>query len=535
MAVVNSTPEKDLTSCNAPEGAIFKVVVSGCNLVFQNLSSLSGITDIEYEVSLGGTVVNTVNTVLDTYTWIPASLYPDETLSIKQTITATAGTFENTLEYLTPPFADCYIVYSSNALAGDTVDPSAVDGLADSWWRFPDDVARSGAAQSHLGSDVGFDGTTQQVYYHCTNYSLLTSFSFKDDKVVGVPDLSILTDCTTFELDTNPGITDVQLPVPNSNIVVLSLLSCGLTGSFSVLNFGSKFAGNIFLEDNPLMTGAQFPTSSNDCDVRVNDCDITGTIDISMLTGITSFVADTNPNLTAITTGTHAQTWTTLWAYDCDLTGTLDLSGYTALAGDLRVYNNSNLTAITNPTSAGVFTVYRADNCGMTTWDGSNLSGLGGVFRLDDNSLTSVSNPTSSEVFTRIEIGDNSLTAWDISGLTAIESVVDAKNNNISTLTLPASSGTIDFLLLYGNALPYVDFTALTFSSALDIQLQDNAQVVSEVNCILVDLDTMLTGTITATINIAGTNAAPDGSSGGCSGTVAKTSLQGKGATVTTT
>ena len=55
----------------------------------------------------------------------------------------------------------------------------------------------------------------------------------------------------------------------------------------------------------------------------------------------------------------------------------------------------------------------------------------------------------------------------------------------------------------------------------------------AEVNCILADLDSIL-GAGTGTIDLSGSNAAPDGSSGGCDGTTAKSNLQGNGWTVTT-
>ena len=57
----------------------------------------------------------------------------------------------------------------------------------------------------------------------------------------------------------------------------------------------------------------------------------------------------------------------------------------------------------------------------------------------------------------------------------------------------------------------------------------------AEVNQILVDLDTNSTNAFTnRIISIAGTNAAPDTTSGGLNGSAAKTNLVGKGFTVTT-
>jgi hypothetical protein len=64
---------------------------------------------------------------------------------------------------------------------------------------------------------------------------------------------------------------------------------------------------------------------------------------------------------------------------------------------------------------------------------------------------------------------------------------------------------------------------------------------VADVNHILVDLYSLVSGEpgggsyTGRVINIGGTNADPDSSSGGYNGTAAKTSLEGKGITVTIT
>ena len=65
--------------------------------------------------------------------------------------------------------------------------------------------------------------------------------------------------------------------------------------------------------------------------------------------------------------------------------------------------------------------------------------------------------------------------------------------------------------------------------------MQDNGMNASEVNRILTELDTNATNSFTGrSINLSGTNAAPDTTSGGLDGSAAKTSLIGKGFSVTT-
>jgi len=118
------------------------------------------------------------------------------------------------------------------------------------------------------------------------------------------------------------------------------------------------------------------------------------------------------------------------------------------------------------------------------------LSGLGGSIRVYSNSgMTDISHPGTNEVFTQYEA------------------------NNCD--------------------LGYIDFTV--FSGANDemgIRLDDNNMTVTEVNHILVDLDTI--GWIDGVLDISGSNAAPDGSSGGYDGTTAVANLIINGWTVTT-
>ena len=132
--------------------------------------------------------------------------------------------------------------------------------------------------------------------------------------------------------------------------------------------------------------------------------------------------------------------------------------------------------------------------------DLSGLTGLGGHFRIYSNPLlTSITNPTSSQIFTNYY----------------------------------ASSCNLD----------YIDFTTLANMLSVNnsnIRLQDNGMTVTDVNHILVDLYSLISGEAVGgdytgrTINISGTNAAPDGSSGGFDGTTAVTNLQGKGIAVST-
>ena len=126
----------------------------------------------------------------------------------------------------------------------------------------------------------------------------------------------------------------------------------------------------------------------------------------------------------------------------------------------------------------------------QNTLDLTPLSAMGVQFRCSDNSdLKNVINPASSEL----------MTSWQGSDCD----------------------------------LGYIDFTVFSgVNDDINIQLGGNGMTAAEVNEILVDLDGE--GWIDGTVNLAGSNAAPDGTSGGFDGLTAKTNLQGNGWTVTT-
>ena len=242
--------------------------------------------------------------------------------------------------------------------------------------------------------------------------------------------------------------------------------------------------------------------------------------------------------MTAISNPTTSQTITEYRIDNCDITGTLNISGFSNLSGKFQCNGNSNLTAISNPTSSGVFNQYNCVLCDITgTLDLSTLTGLGGIFSCRSNSnLTAITNPTSSETFTQYLCYSCDITGTlDLSGLTGLGGLLQLRNNsNMTGITFPTSAVTTTQLQMNACDLGYVDITGMTFSSAIDFDMSNNSMTTAEVNHMLVDMDNTFPGTGTGTIDISGTNAAPDGSSGGYDGTTAKANLIANGYTVTT-
>lgn len=185
-----------------------------------------------------------------------------------------------------------------------------------------------------------------------------------------------------------------------------------LTGNLDLSIFKKMY--NVFeLQNNPLLTGVTFDmtgTSNNFNEFKINNCNLTGNLDLSTVSGRLggSFDISNNPNLTGITFSssgnTHISTGpstTYMYFNDCNLTGNLNMSGITGLSTNFYVLGNNNLTGITHGPSVNTITGYLAQGVGLQgTHDMSMLTGLGGRVSLYANTgLTNVLLPVSVGTF----------------------------------------------------------------------------------------------------------------------------------------
>jgi hypothetical protein len=179
----------------------------------------------------------------------------------------------------------------------------------------------------------------------------------------------------------------------------------------------------------------------------LNNDNIYGNLDISLLPNITYLSVDSNPNLTGITHTESAQIFTTYLINNCNLIGNLDLTKLSGLGGDFRTNSNPNLTGITHTASTQIFTSYNVNNCKLTgNHDLSMLSNLGGDFRINNNSnLTGITHTSSSQNFTNYNvnscniIGNHNLTMFPNLGGT----LQFSNNSNLTGITHTASTQNI--------------------------------------------------------------------------------------------
>ena len=333
--------------------------------------------------------------------------------------------------------------------------------------------------------------------------------------------------------------TGILFSNSTQTITSIEINGCDITGAISVSGL-TGMQGVFEANGNSNLTGITFGTKSGVFTlVDFNQCDLTGTVDASGLSGLGGTVRfNQNSSLTGFTCPTSSQTITEFRLDDCDITGTFDMSNMTGMGGRFQINSNPNLTAITNPTSSVVFNRYSATLTGLTgTLDLSTLTGLGGIFSCRSNSsLTAITNPSSSVTFTQYIVYSCDLTGTlDVSGLTGLGGILQIRNNsNLTDVTFPTSAITTTQVQLNACDLGHVDITNMTFSAAISFQMENNNMTTAEVNEMLVDMDATFPNVGTGTITIGGTNAAPDGSSGGFDGTTAKNNLIAEGYTVTT-
>lgn len=209
--------------------------------------------------------------------------------------------------------------------------------------------------------------------------------------------------------------------------------------------------------------------------------------------------------------------------------GHLDLSGLSGIT-NFHVEENMGLTGITFPTTDSNFSSFTITKTSIKDLDISGLNNLNDDFKiLNCYELSSITFPNSSELFTNLEINDVNTIDIDISNLTNISDTILIRNNPVLTsITIAENSNVFETVYLNNSDLSYFDFYKISGGSSDDIaiNISDNNMTAAEVNRLLYDMDTI--GWTGGTFIIEGTNAAPDGASGGYDGTTAKTNLEGK-------
>tara|TARA_R110002126_G_scaffold259997_1_gene402986 strand:- start:387 stop:2129 length:1743 start_codon:yes stop_codon:yes gene_type:complete len=318
----------------------------------------------------------------------------------------------------------------------------------------------------------------------------------------GVLDMSMLVlggdNCSAanthgLQVSSNSGLTGILLTGSNETIKVINVSACDITGNLDISMLSGFTTGGqgILTPNNPNLNIITLPSTGSVGVIDVSSCGLTGTTDLSTGIDCGGFDCDSNTNLENILFKSSDYPITQLVLPNCGLQD-MDFTPLSGISGTFQVYTNSSLSALTfTPNNNGTFTRFDSYNCNLTGTLDLPFSGLSGIFQVYGNSgLTNVTHATTSNSFTYYY------------------------------------ADTCD--------LGYVDLTPLSGGTSDDInmRLYDNTMTATEVNHILVDLDVF--GWTGGTLDISGSNATPDGTSGGFDGLTARDNLTGKTWTVTT-
>lgn len=286
----------------------------------------------------------------------------------------------------------------------------------------------------------------------------------------------------------------------------VSIENDGIIGTVDLSNDIFKPLSSIMLYDNPGITEILFPeefTAASFTNFRIYNTGFTGVLDLTTMKGFPSqFYLWTMPNMTGILFPTGATgNINQIYAYNTGLTGVLDLSMLSNfVTPSFRFDGNPNLTGIlfTSSPITVVCSLLYIHSTGVLTLDLS--------------------------MFVTLSAGAN---------------IYLYNNPNLTSIILPTvGTGLISSFRAYSNPnLGYIDIKGFsTAKASQDWQFQNNNWTADIVNHILADFDSISASGFTGrVINIGGTNADPDSSSGGYDGVAARNSLISKGFTVTIT
>ena len=417
-------------------------------------------------------------------------------------------------------------------------------------------TAGNGLTYTGFTSDTGI----RTIQMRGNGFKNLNQLSLNNDNIYGNIDLSLLPNLIYLSLSNNLNLTGVTHTSSPQNFTNYLLNNCNLTGNLDLTPL-SGLGGDFRVNNNINLTGVTHTASTQIfTNYIANSCNLKGNLDLTPLSGLGgNFRINNNINLTGITHTSSSQIFTNYNVISCNIIGNHNLSMFPNLGGTLQFSQNTNLTGITHTASTQNITLYTAQNCELT--GNHNLSwfpNLGGIVSINGNSLlTSITHTASTKNFTQYNIHQNNITGiHDISMFSNFGGASTAStcyvtlyiNPNLTDITFPTTNGYFKnftntesqgALGLYSCNLNYVDFRPLSGATFLTgttqgnprISLRDNGMIADDVNHILVDFSgntiSNPSGWSNINLNIGGTNADPDSSSGGYDGLAAISFLTG--------
>ena len=379
------------------------------------------------------------------------------------------------------------------------------------------------------------------------NPSNIISVQLNSSNLTTALDLSRLDLLSYLFVSSNPLLTSIINPTTNTANWSASgklyyAFSCGLTSSLDFSGF-TQFPARFRVEGNTSMPNLTMkPTSysnpSPTTEFYINNTGITA-LDLSTIpdmSGLLYFFSCAS--LTSFTgPATSSAPFNFILFYFCSNLVTLDLSFAVSGITNIHGFVCAKLETVVFPTNAVTCSSIRLYACKLTgAIDLSGMTRLGNELLFYDNQfLTSISHPTSVSTLTSYRVSNTGIVNDDISGYASATGLLDWSGcASLASITVMSPTGAISTLRVFNTGISSFSLSDYVFSSSASIDFSNNSWTATEVNQMLVNLDGIITGPVSISIEIDGTNAAPDTTAGGNNGVAAVSSLAGKGCIVTT-
>lgn len=289
-------------------------------------------------------------------------------------------------------------------------------------WQPPDRVGDWTDTNGTFSGDLEF-------FQKNADYATVTDLNLSPKDINLLSGLSALPALQNLDVSSNASLTSLDA----SNLGGLNNLfcnNCALT--FLKVTNDTTLAALYCYQNSGLTSITGIGTCTAMVDLEIDACDITGTLDVSMMTSLNTFSASVNFNLTAVTfTGLTQLGYVDV--SNCGLSGAYDFSLNTGLS---TLYCNNNSITSLDVTSTSVQTC----NCFSNNITGTlNLTGLSSLLYFDcsfNPNLTALT-LTGCNSIINFNCANCDLSSLDVTVAAASLSALDCSANiNLSTLTV---------------------------------------------------------------------------------------------------
>lgn len=162
---------------------------------------------------------------------------------------------------------------------------------------------------------------------------------------------------TSIDIKSIASLSDVTFPTHSATVVNISIQNSSVT-ELDFTTF-SEFAGEIDCRSNSSLTSTPFPTTTNVFTrLGFNNCNLTGEVDISVVPNCATYNFTGNINITSVVFPSTAHAIGTLSFSSCGLSGAIDVSSMTNITGTISLANMSGITSFTFGANTGISSLF---------------------------------------------------------------------------------------------------------------------------------------------------------------------------------